>query len=74
MRTLCLRKTLLLHQSQEETETTDEYSVFSYFIAPTFDFKQEILSHGEGIEVLSPDWFREEMIETVRNLGGLYLN
>jgi len=66
-------QTLPLHHSQEETETTDEYSVFSYFITPTFDFKQEILSHGEGIEVLSPEWFREEMVETVRNMSGFYL-
>ena len=65
-------QTLPLHHSQEETETTDEYSVFSYFIIPTYDFKQEILSHGELIEVLSPDWFRNEMVETVRNMNVFY--
>ena len=65
-------KTLPLHQSQEETETTDEYSIFSYLITPTFDFKQEILSHGDGIEALSPVWFREEMMETVRNMNHHY--
>jgi len=65
-------QTLPLHHSQEETEITDEYSVFSYFITPTFDFRQEILSHGEGIEVISPDWFRNEMVETMRNMNALY--
>ena len=39
-------------------------AVFSYFLSPTFDFKQEILSHGAGIEVLAPEWFREEVMET----------
>jgi len=65
-------QTLPLHHSQEETEITDEYSIFSYFITPTFDFKQELLSHGNGIEVLSPDWFRDEMVETVQNMSELY--
>jgi len=65
-------QTLPLHHSQEETETSDEYTIFSYFITPTFDLKQELLSHGEEIEVLSPDWFRNEMTETVRNMNDLY--
>ena len=63
---------LPLHRSQEETETTDDYSVFSYFITPTFDFKQEILSHGEDIEVLSPEWFRDEMMECVGKMNEIY--
>ena len=67
-------QTLPLHHSQEETETTEDYSVFSYFLAPTFDFKQEILSHGDGIEVISPDWFRKEMKVTVRKMNNLYKN
>lgn len=47
-------RTLPLHHSQTETETTDEYSVFRYHIAPTYDFIQEILSHGYEVEVISP--------------------
>ena len=66
-------QTLPLHHSQEETETTDDYSIFNYLITPTFDFKQEILSHGDDIEVLSPDWFRKGMKEIVQNMNRLYL-
>ena len=65
-------QTLPLHQSQEEMETADNYSIFSYFISPTFDFKQEILSHGDDIEILSPKWFREELKETVSNMNKCY--
>jgi len=65
-------QTLPLHHSQKETETADNFSIFSYFLSPTFDFKQEILSHGAEIEVLSPDWFRQEMTETIRNMNKLY--
>ena len=35
-------RTLPLHHTQKEDETTDEYSVFSYFVVPTYEFKQEI--------------------------------
>jgi len=65
-------QTLPLHHSQYETEITEDSSVFSYFLSPTFDFKQEILSHGDLIEVLSPEWFREDITETVRNMNKLY--
>ena len=65
-------QTLPLHHSQEEIETAEDYSVFSYYLAPTFDFRQEILSHGEGIEALSPDWFRDDMKETVHKMEKFY--
>jgi hypothetical protein len=65
-------RTLPLHHSQEETGTTGTHSVFSYFLAPTFDFRQEILSHGEEIEVLSPRWFRDEIKNIIRDMNKLY--
>jgi len=65
-------QTLPLHPSQEETQTLEDHSIFSYFIAPTFDFRQELLSHGDEVEVLSPDWFRAEMKEIAQNMNRLY--
>jgi hypothetical protein len=67
-------QTLPLHHSQKETETAETYSVFTYFLSPTFDFKQEILSHGDEIEVLSPRWFRDEIRDTVAGINKLYNN
>jgi hypothetical protein len=65
-------QTLPLHHSQEEMEMNEDYSVFSYFLCPTHDFRQEILSYGAEMEVLSPDWFRHEVIEAVSNMNNLY--
>ena len=65
-------QTLPLHASQQEIETADDYTVFSYFISPTFDFKQEILSHGDEIEVVSPEWFREEIAGVVKEMDEIY--
>jgi len=65
-------QTLPLHHSQEETEINENDSVFSYFLCPSSDFKQEILSYGAEMEVLSPDWFRREVKESVKNMNNLY--
>lgn len=54
-------RTLPLHHSQEEIEITDEYTVFRYYLSPTYDFIQEILSHGYNVEVLAPKHVRDEV-------------
>jgi predicted DNA-binding transcriptional regulator YafY len=52
---------LPLHRSQEEIEIHDEYSIFSYFITADYDFKQDVLSFGNEMEVLEPKELRKEM-------------
>lgn len=47
-------RSLPLHSSQEEIETHRDHSVFAYNLAPDYDFKQDILSFGDTIEVLEP--------------------
>lgn len=54
-------RSLPLHPSQTESETNDKYSIFQYRLVPTFDFKQEILSHGRSVEILSPKTLRDEI-------------
>ena len=54
-------RTLPLHHSQEEVEKADGYSIFRYYLSPTYDFIQEILSHGCEVEVLSPQHLRDEV-------------
>ena len=54
-------RTLPLHHSQKEIETEDDFSVFRYYLSPTYDFLQEILSHGCEVEVLSPTHLRYEV-------------
>lgn len=58
-------RTLPLHASQKEVETTEDSSVFEFHLRPTLDFQQELLTHAvnaeEDIEVLEPQWLREHM-------------
>ncbi len=62
-------KGLPLHHSQKEIEATDEMSIFEYYIKPAFDFRKELLSMGAEIEVLEPEWFREEMTKVIENMN-----
>ncbi len=54
-------RSLPLHKSQEEVERTPEYSIFSLFVKPTYDLKQEILTMNIHAEVLAPAAFRKEI-------------
>lgn len=69
---VCYIRSLPLHHSQREVETTEEYSVFEFFIRLTYDFRQELLSHGESVEVLTPHSLRLELKETARQLNQYY--
>lgn len=69
-------RTLPLHASQQETEITDDSSVFEFYLRPTLDFQQELLTHAANtdsqIEVLQPQWLREEMKQIGLNLVEAY--
>lgn len=66
--------TLPLHVSQQkiEAESNEAYTIYRYHLAPTFDFRQEILSHGPDVTVLSPEYFREEVINDIRKMSANY--
>ena len=65
-------RSLTLHQTQKEIERTDEYSIFTVRLRPTFDFRQEVLSQGCDIEVLEPEWFRKEVAEVSKHMWNKY--
>lgn len=65
-------RALPLHSTQQEKKENDQYSVFEYFIKPTFDFMQEILSMGDDVEVLSPVALRDEMVRIISNMSSKY--
>lgn len=65
-------RSLPLHPSQEETERNDAFSIFTLRIRPTFDFIQELLRQGEGVEVLSPLWLRKEVAGMVERMWSKY--
>lgn len=63
---------LKMHESQEEIERHEEYSVFRYQLRPTFDLIQEILWNGEDVEVLEPLGLRQEIAEIVKGMWNKY--
>ncbi len=67
--------TLPLHDSQKklEEESDESYSIYRYHLAPTFDFKQELLSRGPVVEVLEPKEFREEIMDDIAKMASLYM-
>ena len=65
---------LKLHETQEEEERNEEYSIFSYYLRPTYDFQHELLWHGEDVVVLEPKWLREELAERLKCMYNKYEN
>lgn len=63
-----------LHHSQKMVKDSGdgEYREYEIRVQPTFDLKQELLSNGRGLVVLSPEWFRKEMIATLQDMVSGY--
>lgn len=65
-------RTLPIHKSQKETPQQDGSSIFTYRVAPTYDFIQEVLSRGEEVEVLAPQSLRETMHNKIKKMEQIY--
>lgn len=65
-------RTLPLHASQKEVETTDSYSVFTLEVVPTIELTMKLLSYGNLIEVLEPAELRTVIKEEVARLYNTY--
>ena len=64
----------VVDQIIDRSVSSDEnYTVFRYFVVPTFDFKQEILSRGPDVEVLTPEWFRQEIMDDIAKMASRYM-
>jgi predicted DNA-binding transcriptional regulator YafY len=66
-------RNLPIHESQQEIESGEEYSLFELMICPTFDLCQHLLSLGDAVEVLEPKELREMMREQVEKMGQKYV-
>ena len=60
-------RTLPLHSSQKETEKNAEYSIFSYYLTPNYDFIHDVLYFGDDVEVLDPVELRNKVAEMINN-------
>ena len=65
-------RSLPLHHSQKELVRSGDYSIFELRLCPEFDFQQEILSQTPAIEVLEPQWLREEIAGKIKGLWEKY--
>lgn len=63
---------LPLHHSQQIIEKTDDYSVFSWRLKPTYDFVQQLLTMNLHIEVLEPLSLRTRMTELLKSMAKKY--
>lgn len=57
-----------VHASQEIVKQTKDYTIFSYFVRPTVEFKQFILERAEDATVLSPPEYVKEMKKILENM------
>lgn len=65
-------RSLPLHASQKEVETHDDYSLFSYYLTTDYDFKQDVLSFGDAVEVLEPKSLRISIVTICNQINKLY--
>ena len=63
---------LKIHDSQDEIERNEEYSIFKYYLRPSYDFIQEILWNGETMEVLEPLSLRKEIAGIISRMNEKY--
>ena len=63
---------LKIHDSQNEIERNEEYSIFKYRLRPSYDFIQEILWNGETMEVLEPLSLRKEIASIINRMNNKY--
>ena len=62
-----------LHESQQEIETGEGWSIFSYWLRPSYNFYQAVLWNREKVEVLEPEEVRKEVKEIINKLINLYV-
>ena len=64
--------TLPLHASQKVVGSDERGTCYEFFLVPTYDFKQELLRFGPFVEVVEPQWFREEIASDIERMAMRY--
>lgn len=65
---------LPLHESQCVINETEDYTDFEYYLRPTSDFKAHLMSRGEWLQVISPEWLADEMQRWIQAALNRYNN
>lgn len=67
-----LRSLPLHHSQKEEPSENPEMVVFSYWISPTFDFVQELMTFGSRLRVLAPKSLADQLQAEYTAAANLY--
>ena len=65
-------RTLPLHASQQEIERNDDYSIFRFYMVPSYEFLQELRKYGSDVQVISPESVRSEFAADAESLQSIY--
>jgi hypothetical protein len=65
-------RSLKIHHSQNELSSENGCTVFEYYLKPTYEFIQELLSHGPDVEVIQPERLRKTMKQWIKQMNDLY--
>lgn len=65
-------RSLPIHHSQTELKKKDGFTYFSFYVAPTYDFIQELRKFGSTLEVLEPVSLRKKFQEEAENMQKMY--
>lgn len=61
-----------LHGSQKRTESITDGTIIELEVIPNIELRQLILSYGDGIEVISPKSFRDQIKKAIDNMYRKY--
>ena len=61
-------RTTPIHNSQQEKGKSGDSVIFTYFVAPTYEFEMEILRYSKELKVVSPLEFRERIASVLREI------
>ena len=65
-------RSLPIHHSQTELKQENGFTYFSFYVAPTYDFIQELRKFGSTLEVLEPASLRQKFKEEAENMQKMY--
>lgn len=63
-----------LHGSQKSKKNNTNETIIEIEVIPNIELKQLLLSYGDGIEVISPESFRDQMKKEIDNMNRIYQN
>ena len=57
-----------IHHSLKQLDTTDTFVKYEIYVIPNFELDSKLLSFGDSLEVIAPEWYRNHMIARIKNM------